>query len=89
MAEYWQTENFEVRNMLADGDRVALFRTFSYRSKTLGQAVTSPFSCLIRVAGGKVTYLQFLEDTDATAASFRSSGTWTVHNDPGGGTFTV
>ena len=27
---------------------------------------------------GKVTYLQFLEDSYATAASFRKGGSWTV-----------
>ena len=46
--------------------------------------VTSPFAILVRVSGGLVTYLQFMEDTYATAASFRSAGSWTVHGDPAG-----
>ena len=40
--------------------------------------VSSPFSILVKVVDGKVTYLQFLEDSYATAASFRSGGSWTV-----------
>jgi hypothetical protein len=32
---------------------------------------------------GTVTYLQFLEDTYATAASFRADGSWTVRTEAG------
>jgi hypothetical protein len=46
--------------------------------------VTSPFAILVRVSGGLITYLQVMEDTYATAASFRSAGSWTVHGDPAG-----
>ena len=46
--------------------------------------MTSPFSIHVEVVDGKVTYLQFLEDTYATAASFRSAGSWIVHADPTG-----
>jgi hypothetical protein len=40
--------------------------------------VSSPFSILVKVVDGKVAYLQFLEDSYATAASFRKDGSWTV-----------
>ena len=42
------------------------------------------FAILIHVSNGLITYLQFMEDTYATAASFRSAGSWTVHGDPSG-----
>jgi ketosteroid isomerase-like protein len=84
MFRYWQNENFEVTTMFGEGEDVAVFGTFTYRSNTLGKVVTSPFSIHVKVVDGKVTYLQFLEDTYATAASFRSAGSWTVHADPTG-----
>jgi hypothetical protein len=40
--------------------------------------VTTPFSIHVKVIDGKITYLQFLEDSYATAASFRVTGSWTV-----------
>jgi hypothetical protein len=43
----------------------------------------------VKVADGKVTYLQFLEDSYATAASFRKDGSWTVQTEPGAEPFQV
>jgi uncharacterized protein len=43
----------------------------------------------VKVVDGKVTYLQFLEDTYATAASFRKDGSWTVHTKVGAEPFRV
>jgi len=44
---------------------------------------------LVKVVNGKVTYLQFLEDSYATAASFRKDGSWTVQTEPGTEPFSV
>ena len=79
MFRRWLNENFEVMSMFESGEDVAVFGRFTYRSNTLGKTVTSPFSIHVKVVDGKVTYLQFLEDTYATAASFRLSGSWTVY----------
>jgi hypothetical protein len=43
--------------------------TSANKSHSLGNVVSSPFSILVKVVDGQVTYLQFLEDTYATAAS--------------------
>jgi hypothetical protein len=51
--------------------------------------VSSPFSILVKVVDGKVTYLQFLEDSYATAASFRKDGSWTVQTEAGTEPFQV
>jgi ketosteroid isomerase-like protein len=75
--------------MLASGLNVAVFGDFRYRSNSLGKVVSSPFSILAKVADGKVTYLQFLEDSYATAASFRKDGSWTVQTEPGAEPFQV
>ena len=74
----WENQAFNVTAMFASDENVAVFGDFRYKSHSLGKVVTSPFSILVKVVDGKVTYLQFLEDTYATAASFRVDGSWTV-----------
>ena len=79
----WENQAFNVTTMFASEENVAVFGDFRYRSKSLDKIVSSPFSIHVKVVDGKVTYLQFLEDSYATASSFRKSGTWTVQTDPG------
>ena len=74
----WENQAFNVTTMFASGENVAVFSDFRYKSKSLGKVVASPFAIWVKVVGGKVTYLRFLEDSYATAASFRKDGTWTV-----------
>jgi hypothetical protein len=74
---------FNVSDIFASGENVAVFGDFRYRSKSLGKVVSSPFSIHVKVVEGKVTYLQFLEDSYATASSFRKGGSWTVQTEPG------
>jgi uncharacterized protein len=83
MFNRWENEAFNVNEIFASGENVAVFGNFRYRSKSLGKVVSSPFSIHIKVVDGKVTYLQFLEDSYATASSFRESGTWIVQTEPG------
>lgn len=78
MFSRWDTEAFNVATMFASDENVAVFGSFRYKSKSLGKVVASPFAILVKVVDGKVTYLQFLEDSYATASSFRKDGTWTV-----------
>ena len=74
----WENQAFNVTTMFASGENVAVFGDYRYKSHSLGKVVSSPFSILAKVVDGKVSYLQFLEDSYATAASFRSGGSWTV-----------
>ncbi len=85
----WDNEAFNVTTMFASDENVAVFGDFRYRSKALGKVVSSPFSILVKVVDGKVTYLQFLEDSYATASSFRRSGSWTVQTEPNAEPFEV
>lgn len=85
----WDNQAFNVTTMFASGQNVAVFGDFRYKSRSLGKVVSSPFSILVTVTDGKVTYLQFLEDSYATAASFRSGGSWTVQTEPGAEPFQV
>jgi hypothetical protein len=84
MFTWWANEQFGPTDIVGDDERAAVFGTFRYRSHTLDKVVTSPFAILVRVSNGLITYLQFMEDTYATAASFRSAVSWTVHGDPTG-----
>ena len=79
----WDNQAFNVTTMFAADENVAVFGDFRYRSHSLGKVVSSPFSILVKVVDGKVTYLQFLEDSYATAASFRKDGSWTVQTEAG------
>ena len=86
----WEVQAFNVTTMFAAEENVAaVFGDFRYKSHSLGKVVSSPFSILVKVVDGKVTYLQFLEDSYATAASFRTNGSWTVQTEPGTEPFSV
>jgi len=85
----WETQAFNVTTMFASGENVAVFGDFRYKSNSLGKVVSSPFSILVKVIDGKVTYLQYLEDSYATAASFRKDGSWIVQTEPGAEPFQV
>lgn len=78
VAEYWAIEDFSITDKLASGEDVAIFGKFTYRSVAVGHVFTSPFSIHAKVRDGKLVYFQFLEDTYASASSFRQSGSWTV-----------
>jgi ketosteroid isomerase-like protein len=85
----WENQAFDVTTMFASDENVAVFGNFSYKSNSLGKLVSSPFSILVKVIDGKVTYLQFLEDSYATASSFRKGGAWVVQTEPGAEPFEV
>ena len=82
---YWHSEAFEIGELFGEGENVAVFGRFTYRSVTLGKVVTSPFAILAKVRDGRITFMQFMEDTFATAATFRSGGGATYRSDPDGG----
>jgi hypothetical protein len=89
VAKWWTIEDFAVTDLFGEGENVAVFGRFTYRSVSLGKAVTSPFSIHAKVRDGKIVYFQFMEDTFATARTFSQKGTWTVKIDPNGPEFEV
>jgi uncharacterized protein len=89
VARYWRIEDFEITDIFGSDNRVAAFGRFSYVSAVLGQKVTSPFAVLAKVENGQVVYTQFMEDSFATARSFRSGGTWTIQSNPDGSQIAV
>ena len=79
---FWKTLDFKVTDTIEQGNRVAFFGSFTYKSNTTGKEITSPFSLLARFEGDKVSYVQFQEDSYGTAGSFKTGGTTRFHSDP-------
>src|SRR6266852_1243248 len=55
----WETKAFEVRDVIEQGDKVAMFGSFTYRGRQSGQEITSPFALLAKVKDGKIHFVQF------------------------------
>ena len=89
VGRYWRVDDFRIEAELDSGEHAAIFGRFSYTSTVLSRTVTSPFSVFGRVRDGLCFYMQFMEDTFATTASFRSGGSWTIRSDPDGGQIEV
>ena len=85
VARYWTVLSFEVEAVFGSGEYAAMFGRFRYRSNVMSKVVNSPFAVFAKVRNGRCHYLQFMEDTLATSASFRSGGAWTFRSDPAGG----
>src|SRR5579863_7108821 len=80
----WKTLDFKVTDTIEQGNRVALFGSFTYKSNVTGKEIKSPFALLARFEGDKVAYIQFLEDSYGTAGSFKTGGDTRFHSDPAG-----
>jgi len=89
VAGYWTIAGFNISDLFGAGDNVAVFGSFTYRSVSLGKVFSSPFSIHAKVRNGQIVYFQFMEDTFASARSFRHSGTWIVKTDPKGPEYEV
>jgi hypothetical protein len=85
VARYWEIQKFETKEIFGSGENVAVFGSLTYKSKVLGKVATSPFAIWSKVVNGKLKYMQFMEDTFATAASFRTKGVWHFESNPDGG----
>jgi hypothetical protein len=81
---FWTVEKFEPSASFESGENVAIFGSFTLTSKTLNITKTSPFAIFGVVKEGKVTYMQYMEDTFASAATFRSGGVWKFRSNPDG-----
>ena len=80
---------FEIRDVIANEHSVAMFGSFTYKTRTLGKEITSPFALLAKVTDDRISYIQFLEDTFGTAGSFRADGTWHFRGVATGGDVSV
>jgi uncharacterized protein len=84
VARYWQIQSFEPEAVFGCESLAAMFGRFTYRSTILSNIVTTPFAVFAKVEEGRCSYLQFMEDTFATSASFRGGGSWICASNPDG-----
>jgi uncharacterized protein len=84
---YWEVNDFQITDLISEGETVAVFGQFTYTSVELRHRFTSPLAIKATVHNGLITFFQFMEDTYASARSFRKSGSWEVQNN--GRTFQV
>lgn len=84
VSRYWTVDDFRIEDSFENDGGAAIFGTFTYTSNTLGKTVTSPFSVLARGRDGKLSYVQFMEDTFATIRTFRESGIYRIKANPDG-----
>ncbi len=78
---YWHIDDFQITDLLSEGETVAVFGQFTYTSVHAKITFTSPFSIKATVKDGLITYFQFMEDTYASAASFRVGGEWIIQQE--------
>jgi ketosteroid isomerase-like protein len=76
IGKVWETKAFEVKDVIANENSVAMFGSFTYKTRELGKEITSPFALLAKTTGDKISYMQVMEDTFGTASTFRAAGTW-------------
>jgi uncharacterized protein len=84
VSRYWQVQSFEPEALFGSETYAAMFGRFTCKSAVLSKVATTPFAVFAKVERSVCTYLQFMEDTFATGASFRSGGTWTFQSNPNG-----
>jgi uncharacterized protein len=84
VSRYWEVLSFEPEALFGSENYAAMFGRFTYKSAVLAKTVTSPFAVFAKCQDGRCAYLQFMEDTFGTAASFRSGGGWTFQSSPNG-----
>jgi uncharacterized protein len=85
VGRYWQIQAFETEALFGCDEFAAMLGRFTYRSTVMGKTVTSPFAVSAKVRDDRCSHLQFMEDTFAAAASFRSGGSWTFRSNLEGG----
>lgn len=81
---FWKIDDFTIKDIFGSGEDVAVFGSFTVHSRNLDKIFVSPFSVHAKVKSGQITYLQYMEDTFGTGATFRSQGMWTFAGDPSG-----
>lgn len=84
VGRYWRTDDFQIQDSFENENGAAIFGSFTYTSTVLDKTVTSPFAVLARGENGKLSYVQFMEDTFATVRSFRESGEYLIKANPDG-----
>ena len=71
-AEMQDGEQFEIKEFVAQGDKVIAFGHYRWRIKSTGHSYESDFVHAFTIAHGKVSRFQEYLDTQAWAAAYRT-----------------
>lgn len=74
MGKAWETKAFHIKDVFLNENSVAMFGSFTYIARALGNEITSPFALLAKATKDKINYVQFIEDSFGTANTFRPAG---------------
>ena len=85
----WDNQALNVTTMFASDENVAVFGDFRYKSHSLGQDGELPVLDPGKGHRREGDLPAVLQDSYATAASFRKDGSWTVQTEPGAEPFQV
>jgi ketosteroid isomerase-like protein len=71
MAELQEVLNFEPREFIAQGDKVVVVGTYSFRVKGTRQDFTSDWAHMFTVQNGKISRFQEFSDTAKVVAAYQ------------------
>ncbi len=74
LAEEQEPIRFDVRELIAQGDKVVAVGRYSWRVKSTGHIYDSDFAHIFTILDGKVTRFQEYTDTAASLAAYRKAG---------------
>jgi len=76
LPQFRQVRRFNVNDIVADGNQVALFGDYVHISNTTGNLAVTPFLLQIDVEDGKISRYHIREDSWASIAAERTGGNW-------------
>ncbi len=81
----WHIEDFKIDTAFGDdGENVAIFGSFTTHSVVTDKKFNSPLAVLAKVRDGQVVFMQYMEDTFGTGATFHVGGVSKFHSAPEG-----
>ena len=75
----WNLASFEIQIEMQNEEYAMVFGSFSLESKTLGKEAKSPMCAIAKIEEGKIKKFIYLEDTLATAFTFKVGGEYHFH----------
>jgi uncharacterized protein len=84
VGRYWAVESFDLGTVFGSGDACRDLRQIHLPLYGAPQASNHAIPVYARIEDGLCSYLQFMADTIATTASFRSGGAWLIKSNPEG-----
>lgn len=85
----WDVTSFEIQIEMQNANHAMVFGAFSLKSKTLGKEAHSPMCAIAEIEHEKIKKFIYLEDTLATAFTFKAGGEYFFHTLTGEDSFSV